>query len=109
VSARDGIAYVLLGLGVACEVVAVLGLVAMRDVYDRLHYAGPATLGAILIAAAMWVYQGPSQIAVEAALVAAIVVIASPALAHGTARAARISEHGDWRPQHDEGIEVEEP
>ena len=108
-SAQHGIAYGLLALGAACEVVATLGLVAMRDAYDRLHYVGPATLGAVLIAVAMWVYTGPSQIALEASLVAAIILIASPALAHGTARAARISEHGDWRPQREEGIEVEEP
>jgi monovalent cation/proton antiporter MnhG/PhaG subunit len=109
VSAQPVIAYVLLGGGVSLELVAALGLVAMRDVYDRLHYLGPATLGALLIAAAVWVYQGPSQIALEAMLVAAIVLIISPALAHATARAARISEHGDWRPQPDERIEVEEP
>jgi monovalent cation/proton antiporter MnhG/PhaG subunit len=109
VSARDAIAYVPLGLGVACEVIAVLGLVAMRNVYDRLHYVGPATLGALLVATAIWVYQGPSQIALKATLVAAFVLVASPALAHGTARAARISERGDWRPGREEGIEVEEP
>ena len=108
-SARDGIAYALLGLGVACEVVAVLGLVAMRNVYDRLHYVGPATLGALLVTAAMWVYQGPSQNAGEATRAAALILVTSPAMAHGTARAARISERGDWRPQRNEGIEVEEP
>jgi multisubunit Na+/H+ antiporter MnhG subunit len=54
------------------------------------------------------VYEGPSQIALEATLVAVIVLVVSPALAHGTARAARISQHGDWRPQPDEGIEVGE-
>jgi hypothetical protein len=37
------------------------------------------------------------------------VLVISPALTHGTARAARISEHGDWRPQRGEGIEVERP
>jgi monovalent cation/proton antiporter MnhG/PhaG subunit len=109
VSARTVIAYVLLGCGVSLELVAALGLVAMRDVYDRLHYVGPAALGAPLVAAAVWVYEGPSQIALEATLVAAIVLVASPALAHGTARAVRIREHGDWRAQPDEGIEVEEP
>jgi len=108
-SVREAVGYGLLGLGVAAEVVAVLGLVAMRDVYDRLHYVGPATLGALLVAAALWVYQGPSQIAVEGSLVALIVLVVSPAMAHGTARAARISEREDWRPQPDEGIEVEEP
>jgi monovalent cation/proton antiporter MnhG/PhaG subunit len=107
VSARHAIAYVLLGSGVALELVAALGLVLMRDVYDRLHYLGPATVGALLIAAAVWVYQGPSQIALEATLVAVIVLVISPALTHGTARAARISEHGDWRPQRGEGLEVD--
>jgi monovalent cation/proton antiporter MnhG/PhaG subunit len=109
VSARDAIAYLLLGLGVTCEVIAVLGLCAMRDVYDRLHYLAPATLGALLVAAAIWMYQGPSQIALKATVVAAFALLASPALAHGTARAARISERGDWRPGREEGIEVEEP
>ena len=108
-SAREAIGYGLLGLGVAAEIVAVLGLVVMRDVYDRLHYVGPATLGALLVAAAMWVYQGPSQIAVEASLVAVIVLVVSPAMAHATARAARINERGEWRPTPEEGIEVEEP
>ena len=108
-SARYVIAYVLLGSGVALELVAALGLVAMRDLYDRLHYIGPAVVGALLVAAAVLVYQGPSQIALEATLVALIVLVISPALTHGTARAARISEHGDWRPQRGEGIEVERP
>jgi monovalent cation/proton antiporter MnhG/PhaG subunit len=108
-SARSIVAYVVLGSGVSLEVIAALGLVAMRDVYDRLHYVGPATLGAVLVAVAVWVYQGPSLIALEAALVAVIVLVISPAMAHGTGRAARISEHGDWRPQAEEKIEVEEP
>jgi monovalent cation/proton antiporter MnhG/PhaG subunit len=107
-SAPDAIAYVLLGSGVALEVIAAVGLVAMKGVYDRLHFVGPATLGALLVAAAVWVYEGPSLIALEAGLVALIVLVISPALAHGTARAARIAEHGDWRPQRDEGIEVEQ-
>jgi multisubunit Na+/H+ antiporter MnhG subunit len=108
VSARHAIGYVLLGSGVSLEVIAAVGLVAMRGAYDRLHFIGPATLGALLVAVAMWVYRGPSLIALEAGLVALIVLVISPALAHGTARAARIAEHGDWRPQRDEGIEVEE-
>lgn len=107
-SARYLVAYVLLGTGVALEVIAALGLVAMKDVYDRLHFIGPATLGALFVAAAIWVYRGPSLIALEGSLVALVVVVISPAMAHGTARAARVAQHGDWRPQEGEGIEVEE-
>jgi monovalent cation/proton antiporter MnhG/PhaG subunit len=108
-SVQDGFVYLLLGAGVACEVVACLGIVAMRDAYDRLHFVGPASLGAILIAGAIWAREGPSGIALKATVVAVFVLVASPALAHATARAARISERGDWRPQREEGIEVEQP
>jgi monovalent cation/proton antiporter MnhG/PhaG subunit len=107
VSVEDACVYALLGLGVAAEVVACLGVLLMRGVYDRLHYVAPAPLGAVLIVAAIWVREGPSTIALEAALLAAFVLVSSPALAHATARAARISEHGDWRAQRGEGIEVE--
>jgi len=104
---QDVAVYLLLGAGVACQVIACLGVVVMRNVYDRLHYLGPAALGAVLIAAAVWAREGPSGIALKATVLAAFLVVASPALAHGTARAARLSRFGDWRPQREEGIEVE--
>jgi monovalent cation/proton antiporter MnhG/PhaG subunit len=107
VSLEDAFVYVLLGLGVASVVIACLGVLLMQGVYDRLHYVSPAALGAVLIVAAIWVREGPSTIALEGALLAAFVLVSSPALAHATARAARISEHGNWRAQRGEGIEVE--
>jgi monovalent cation/proton antiporter MnhG/PhaG subunit len=109
VSLQDVAVYLLLGAGVACELIACLGVIAMRDAYDRLHYVAPASLGAVLIAGAVWAREGPSGIALKATIVAVFLLVASPALAHGTARASRLSELGDWRPQRGEGIEVEEP
>jgi multisubunit Na+/H+ antiporter MnhG subunit len=108
VSAEDAIVGLLLGLGLAAELLACLGLLVMRGAYDRLHYVGPSVLGAVLIAAAIWAREGASTISLKATLLAAFLLIASPALAHGTARAARIAERGDWRAGEDEGIEVEE-
>ena len=35
---------VLLGIGVAAELLCVAGLLVMRTVYDRLHYASAATV-----------------------------------------------------------------
>ena len=107
-SVQDAAVYLLLAAGVSCEILACAGVVAMRNVYDRLHYVGPAALGAVLIAGAIWAREGPSGIALKATLVAAFVLIASPALAHATARASRIGELGDWRPRRGEGIEVKE-
>jgi multisubunit Na+/H+ antiporter MnhG subunit len=106
-SAQEFIAYALLGVGVACEAVACLGVVAMRGVYDRLHYVAPSTLGAVLVAGAIWVREGPSMVALQATLLAAFLTIAGPALAHATARAARISERGDWRLSPSERVEAE--
>jgi monovalent cation/proton antiporter MnhG/PhaG subunit len=96
-SVRDVIVYALLGLGVGCELLACLGIVAMRGVYDRLHYIAPSILGAILVAAAIWVREGPSVIALQATLLGLFLLAAGPVLTHATARAARISERGDWR------------
>lgn len=107
--AEDAVVYLLLGAGVAIELVCCLGVLVMAGVYDRLHYLAPAAVGAILIVASIWVREGPSTIALEGTLVAAFILFAGPGLAHGVARAARISEHGDWRPQRGEGIEVEGP
>ena len=104
-SVTDAIVYALLGAAVAVELIACLGVTAMRGTYDRIHYLAPASLGAVLIAAAIWVREGPSMIALKATLIAAFLLVASPALAHVTARAARIHELGDWRPQPGEARE----
>jgi multisubunit Na+/H+ antiporter MnhG subunit len=107
-SATHTVSYVLLGVGVALIAFATTGVVAMGSVYDRLHFLGPSSLAAILIAAAIWVREGPSIIALQATLVAAFVLAVAPALAHGTARAARISEYGDWRARRGEATGPEE-
>ena len=108
-SIQDVFVYGLLAVGVALELLAVIGVVAMDDVYDRLHYISPATVGAIAIAAAIVVQAGASLIALKAGLFVAFLVAAGPGIAHVTARAARIHDLGDWRIADGEAIEVEEP
>ena len=56
------IATVLLGVGVLLELFAVLGVVVMRDAYDRLHYVGLAGWGALLIAISILVRESWSLI-----------------------------------------------
>ena len=107
-SVSDAAVYALLALGVGAELIACLGIAFMRDTFDRLHFLGPSALGAVLIAAAIWVQQGPSLISLKATLLAAFLLVPTPTLAHATARAARINELGDWRRQPEERIEVEE-
>ena len=96
----DILVAVFLILGVGVELVCCIGVLAMRGVYDRLHYTGPASFGAVLIAAAIVVREGLlSQIGVKAILIAAVLLVVSPVLVHATARAARLRERGELQAQ----------
>jgi multicomponent Na+:H+ antiporter subunit G len=86
-----------LTLGVIVELISCIGVLAMRQFFDRLHYVGPAsTLGAFLIGAALVVQNGLNQQGVKSVLVVILLVMISPVLTHATARAARIREFGRW-------------
>lgn len=92
---------VLLVAGVAVELVAVLGVVVMRDVFDRLHYVGLVGFGAFLVGVSILVREGFSLIGDKALLTGTLLVFLSPVLVHATARSFRTRDRGDWR----EGIE----
>ena len=102
----DVLVAVLLILGVGVELICCLGVLVMRGVYDRLHYTGPASFGAVLIAAAVVIREGFfSQIGAKAILIAIVLLIVSPVLVHVTGRAARLRERGELQAQ---SHEVEE-
>jgi multicomponent Na+:H+ antiporter subunit G len=97
---------VLLAAGVAVELLACLGVLVMNHVYDRLHYAGLATLlGPLAIAAAVLLIEALSMAGIQVILIAAILVISGPITTHATARTARVRRYGQWEPQPDEHIE----
>lgn len=96
---EDVVADVLLGLAVAVVLASSVGVMVMRDTYQKLHYLAPASIVApVLVALAVLVHQGYSQNTTETWLTLLFVVIGSPVLTHATARAARIRDRGDWRP-----------
>ena len=85
---RATISWVLLGAGVALQVMCVLGVALMRDALDRLHYLAPSALAAVLITAAIIVRESLlSQIGLYALLLAGFLVFSGPVLAHATGRA----------------------
>jgi monovalent cation/proton antiporter MnhG/PhaG subunit len=97
VSWRAVVAVILLVLGGAMELIAVLGVCVMRDVYDRLHYLGLAGFGALLIGVGILVRESFSTIGDKALLVGVILIFTGPVLGHATARSFLIRELGDWR------------
>jgi multisubunit Na+/H+ antiporter MnhG subunit len=103
VSFSHVIATVLLIAGLVLELFAVLGLVVMRDAFDRLHYVGLAGYGALLIAIAILVRESFSLIGDKALATGVILVGVGPVLVHTTVRSLRARERGDWS----DGIEQE--
>jgi multicomponent Na+:H+ antiporter subunit G len=78
-------ALVVVGVGVL--VFTCVGVLVMPGALARLHYVTVASLGTLLVVAAVLVEDGASLIGVKAVLVGAFVVATSPVLAHATARA----------------------
>lgn len=97
---RSIAADVLLGLAVAVALVSAVGVLAMRDAYQKLHYVTPLSLVApVLVALAVLVSSGFTDRSAQAGVTMLLVAIASPFLSHVTIRAARIRADGDWRGQ----------
>jgi multisubunit Na+/H+ antiporter MnhG subunit len=103
VGASHVIATVLLVAGGVLELFAVLGMVVMRDVFDRLHYVGLAGYGALLIGISILVRESFSLVGDKALLTGTILVGIGSLLVHVTARSLGTRMRGDWR----EGIERE--
>lgn len=94
---RGAVAAALLVAGVGLELVAVVGVCAMRDAFDRLHYVSLAGFGGLLIGVAILVRESFSLIGDKALGVGLLLVLVSPVLVHTTARSFRIRSLGDWR------------
>ncbi len=94
---RQLVALVLLISGGTLELLAVIGLCAMRSVYDRLHYVGLASFGALLITIAVVFRESFSLIGDKALLVGVVLVFAGPVVVQTTVRSFLIHELGDWR------------
>jgi multisubunit Na+/H+ antiporter MnhG subunit len=90
------VGYVLCFAGVAIELLCCIGLLAMSNVYERLHYSAAAGYGALLIGVGILVKESFSLIGDKALLTGVIAVLSGVVLAHATGRAARIRERGAW-------------
>jgi monovalent cation/proton antiporter MnhG/PhaG subunit len=92
---------VLLGIGVAAELLCVAGLLLMRDAYDRLHYAaaativGPAAIGGAIVMRECVSPSGGVELTsggLEALCAALALFLLNPVLTHAIVRAARMHE-----------------
>jgi multisubunit Na+/H+ antiporter MnhG subunit len=102
--ARGIAADVLLGLAVAIALLSSVGILVMRDAFQKLHYLAPLSIVApMLVGLAVLVQAGFSSRSGQTWLAVFFLLFASPFLSHATIRAARIRIEGDWLPPADHG------
>ena len=81
---------ILLGLGVALELLCCVGVVVMRTTFDRLHYAAAGTtVPAFLVLAAVLVREHVSSGGLDAIAAVGLAFLLNPVLVIATARVAR--------------------
>ena len=108
-SCREILADCLLGLAVAIVLASSVGILVMRDAYQKLHYVTPTALVApVIVGLAVLAQSGLTLDTAETGLALVFVVIAGPFLSHATIRAARIRQTGDWRSGAGQGSESRE-
>ena len=96
--------HILLWIAVATGLFSAVGMLAMRDFYQRLHFLGPpSSLSIFLVAAAIVIREGASQATTKAILSAVALVLINPVVTHAMARASRIRAYGHWVAQPHEG------
>ncbi len=97
-TAHGIVADVLLGLAVTLVLASSIGILVMRDAYQKLHYVTPiAVLAPVIVALAVLVQSGWTENSGQTWLALLFMLAGGPFLAHATIRAARIRETGDWR------------
>ena len=89
-TARDLIVDVLLAFGVSAEIICCIGVLVMRNAFDRLHYSSAATtVGPLLIGAAVLVRESVSAGGLETIATISLLFLLNPVVLIATARAAR--------------------
>jgi monovalent cation/proton antiporter MnhG/PhaG subunit len=88
---------ILLGCAVAIVLLCALGLVIMRDAYQRLQFATPVvSLSALLIAIAVFLEDSDPSARIKTVIIMVVLFPMNGILSHATARALRIKQVKHW-------------
>jgi len=98
----------LLALAVLITLASVLGMLRMRDPYQRLHYiAAPASLSAVFITIAIFLQQGLKPECFKAVFTTLALIGMNTVVTHAAARAFRIAETKNWKPKKGETVPIQ--
>lgn len=95
----------LVWVAVVTCLVCCLGIVLMKDFFERLHYmATVSTVAAVALLIAVVIEQGWGQAAIKMSLIVIVLFLMNAVLTHATARAARVRDLGQWQPAEGEKV-----
>ncbi len=84
---------VLVGLAVALELASAVGVMVMRDAYQRLHYlAPPSSLAPLLLVVALYLGERDRQAGNKMLLLLLLLNAVNGVVTHATARAQRLRD-----------------
>jgi len=90
---------VLLALAVGIALLSSIGVAAMRDPYQRLHFiTPPASLSGLCVLLALFLGETQKQAGAKAALIVFLLYFMNSVVTHATARAHFVREKGTWPP-----------
>jgi monovalent cation/proton antiporter MnhG/PhaG subunit len=95
------------GLAVLVAIVCSVGVMVMRDPFQRLHFSAPVvTFSTLLIAIGVWVEEKDPQARIKVVLIGVVLFLMNSVLTSATAKAVRIRQQGHWEPHEEERIAV---
>lgn len=98
---------VLVGIAVGLAIICSIGVMVMRDAFQRLHFSAVVvTFSTLLIAIAVWVEEKDPQPRIKVILIGVILFVMNSVLTSATAKAVRIQQTGHWEPHPEEKIPV---
>jgi multisubunit Na+/H+ antiporter MnhG subunit len=98
---------ILLGLAVALAIVSAVGMAAVRNTLQRLHFSAlVVSFSGGLVVVAVWIEQADAQARIKVLLTVGLMFVMNSILTHATARAVRVRRTGTWDPAPDEKISV---
>jgi multisubunit Na+/H+ antiporter MnhG subunit len=97
--AREVLVFVLLGVAAVVTVISAVGLLAMRDPLQRLHFMAPPATSAFLVLFALAVDGAGPAALIKGSLVAVLLSLINGIVTHATARAVFVHDRDRWPPR----------
>jgi monovalent cation/proton antiporter MnhG/PhaG subunit len=98
---------VLIAAAVLVTLLSVLGMMRMKDPYQRMHYISPpASISPVLITIAIFLQNGLKPEAFKALITTLVLIGMNTVVTHAAARAFRIAETENWKPKPGEEVPI---